>query len=83
MSKRASKRAKAMAQKAAMKKARYDRPQEQREKSRYAQRLRARHNGAPMSSRSGERPPWWDRGVRGSFGAQNERTAVSCGSRMM
>lgn len=77
MGKQENQRAKDRAKKEAVKKALYDRPQEQREKSKYAKRVRARRNGRPMASRSHESPPWYDRGVSGSFGALIARSAAS------
>lgn len=62
MGKQENQRAKDRAKKAAVKKALYDRPQEQREKSKYAKRVRARRNGRAMADRSGERKPWWEFG---------------------
>lgn len=71
-------RDKARAKKKAAKVARYAaRKDKDTSNSPCAERRRARARGMPMASRSHESPPWWDRGMRGSFGALIERSAAS------
>jgi len=78
MSKKISKRKAAQAKKAAAKRARYEaRKDKDTSNSKCAERRRARNRGVPMSSRSHESAPWWDRGIRGSFGAFIEKSAVA------
>ena len=77
MAKKLNKRAKAMAAKREAKRQRFEaRKDEHDRNSKYAERRRARNRGVPMSSRSGEGPPWWDRGPGLPLSVQMARDAA-------